>query len=184
MKINILGDLFGTFWYLFHILGDLFGTFWYLFPFASFIILSETFFEIFRERFRKFWYIFGNCAFWKFLISLYSTRKYASNEPSTTIMALFLVNTSLKTYFCLDYPNLDFQAQTPQNSKILKKLDFPIFNSQICFQWALNHYHGIIFSQNNSKNVFLTLFPQIRFLGPWPPIFWKFEKKNISVNSN
>ena len=57
-------------------------------------------------------------------------------------------------------PNSVFGPQTPKILNFFKFFGFPIFNSLICFQQALNHYHMTSHLQDMPK------LPNIGILGP------------------
>ena len=72
-----------------------------------------------------------------------------------------------------------FGPQTPKILRTFEFSDFNIFDSLIRFQWALNHYHSIIFSCDITKNVFRQdLGPKSQksvFFAPDPKILKNFD---------
>ena len=60
----------------------------------------------------------------------------------------------IKNVFAMIWaPNPQILSLGPKHLEFLNVFDFPIFNSLIRFQSALNHYHSIIFSWDLTKKV-------------------------------
>ena len=115
-----------------------------------------------------------NCKFWFFHIH----RKRLNNTLPTSHQPLpgdhFKPRYVQKRVLDPKCLNMVIRPQAPQNLNTLKMFTFTRSYLLICFQQAINHYLGIILSQDISKNVFWAQNAQIWLFGPRPIKIWKF----------